>query len=185
MKHVVKKESAWKEFFQGLLGIVIFLIVLGLANLIIRNFDNVIANAIIQFLNQNLFLIIQISIAMLLADVFKVFSLPFNLPYPLFNAIGAVLWIELVFRILAVADSLVEVNLLILLPYQFIIALLIVIIVLIIGYAHIFAHIKEKTVKTGKKSKKKKKGKKKKPETIADEIRSAAHNIGEYFKEKK
>ena len=136
------KPSLNKTIWSGILGILFFLIVVGVLNIIANYVSNIVFQSIVVFFNQNIWFIVLISIIMLLGSIFEIFRFPFNLPYPLFNALGGVLVVEFVFEILILISSLIGKDIyLLLLPFYSIIVILVLIVVLVVGYVHVFIGI--------------------------------------------
>ncbi len=159
-----------------ILGLVVFLIVLGLANLVAVIWTEPIFLTVLNFFNSNLLLIVLMSIFFMVGEMLMALWFPFNLPAPLFNAVGAVMLTAFIFRALQLVDILVGDNIfgivgalgILLYPIVFVV-------VLIVGYITIFLRLiprkpKEKPVKP-----KKEKPKKKKPERSWEDV-------GEEFK---
>jgi len=104
------KREFGNTFLLGILSILFFLIILGILNIISDNVSNLTFQLIVEFLNQNILFIILISIVMTLGNIFEILIFPFNLVYPLFNAIGGVLWVGFIFRIFGLIDTLINEN---------------------------------------------------------------------------
>lgn len=80
-----------------LIGLMIFLILLIIANVIyINNFAYIL---IINFLTENIGIIILFSVLFYLGEIFFLLKFPFNLPAPIFNAFGGVFLILFLFGI--------------------------------------------------------------------------------------
>jgi len=75
----------------GLSGLVFFLILLGIANLLIPVVDNSFYTTNVQFVNSNLWIIVTLTFLFVTADVFRLLKFPINIPYPIFNAFGGLL----------------------------------------------------------------------------------------------
>ena len=138
----MKKQNLSWTIWSGILGIVFFLILIGVLNIISDNISEPVFHTIVNFLNQNILLILLISIIILLANIFEMFIFPFNIFYPLFNAIGGVLWVEFIFRILILVSLIIETNLYLIFAPFYLLALIIVpIVILIVGYVNVFVRL--------------------------------------------
>ena len=138
---MTKQKLSW-TIWSGIFGIIFFLILIGVLNIISCSVANPVFHTIVNFLNQNILLILLISVIILLANIFEIFIFPFNIFYPLFNAVGSVLWVEFIFRILILISSLIEINIyLIFAPFYLLALIFVPIIVLIVGYVNIFVRL--------------------------------------------
>lgn len=141
----MKKEerSVTRILVSGLLGVLIFLIILAVLGYFSASFAAPIP-AIIDFLYSNAALIVFFSLILMVADIFGTFPFPANLPGPIFSAIGSVLILAFIFNVfIFVYRSYLPI------PYPldwiaFILYPLVFIIVLVAGYVHIFSRLAEK-----------------------------------------
>ncbi len=123
-----------------IISIIIFLVLLALLNIFAPSVNNLAFSRLIAFLNSNVLLIIFIAVLFMVADVFWSLAFPLDLPFPLFNAIGAVFLTVFIIRLLGLVDSLIGtrifgfVNQLAPLIYT-----VVFILALIFGYAEIFS----------------------------------------------
>ena len=167
-----------------LFGILFFLILIGLLNIIAANIVSSVFQIIVNFVNQNIFIIILISVLILLANIFEGFIFPFNIFYPPFNAIGGILCVEFIFRILRLVSILVQENIYaILVPFYFLAMILVPIIVLIVGYVHVFARLGRRRRKPIQKEKIKIEESDLEWRNVGDEFKSAAYNLATTLKE--
>lgn len=174
----MKKFSS--VFFSGIFGILFFLILVGVLNIVAGFVANYVYLSIVSFLNNNLWLILLISIILLMANVFEVLIFPFNIFYPIFNAVGAVLWVIFIFRTLVFIDLLVDGNFAyIFAPFYLIALILVPVIVIIVGYVKIIYWLIPK-----KKKKTKKKERRLEWGDVLDEIKLALYNIGRTLEER-
>jgi hypothetical protein len=120
------------------MGIICFLIVVVLANILTFYVSNPTYHAAVQFLNINFWLLLIIGIIFFVGDIFRAFPFPLNLPYPVIKAIGSVFVIAFVLRIFEWVDWITANNL-----YHyfwlisFVIVPLVFIVVIISGYYEI------------------------------------------------
>ena len=139
-----------------LIGLLIFIVLLLLANYINRFINSNIFDLILNFLNSNLGLLIVISLIFLIAEIFFVLDFPFNLVGPLFNAVASVLLIGFIINMLLLIDIILNERI-----FSFVknieglIGLIVFFIVLIVGYVKIFYEVKNgfKSMKNGRKNK--------------------------------
>lgn len=155
MKH---KKSVLGVVLSKLGGLLVFLILIGIANLVY--FPNITFVRVVQFLDNNLGLIILYSIIFFFAELFSILVFPFNLLYPIFNAVGSAFLVSFLFKMYFMIESLVgigEVEPLRVL--YFVVIPLVFFIVLVVGYVNVFKNIgsEKHTEKPVKKMKDKKK----------------------------
>jgi len=132
-----KRSLSW-VFISRMMGIICFLIVVVLANILTFYVSNPTYHAAVQFLNINFWLLLIIGIIFFVGDIFRAFPFPLNLPYPVIKAIGSVFVIAFVLRIFEWVDWITANNL-----YHyfwlisFVIVPLVFIVVIISGYYEI------------------------------------------------
>lgn len=120
-------------------GMVLFLSFLCIANFLPFFTDNPLNYQVIQFLNENIGLVILMGITFLFGEIFNALIFPFNLPAPLFNASGSLLLVAFIFRVFSLVDILVNEKIfLIFSKIAFLIYPFVFIIVLLGGYTAIF-----------------------------------------------
>jgi len=107
-----KKPLSW-VFVSRMIGIICFLIIVVLANILTYYVSNDfrIYHLAVTFLNENFWLLILIAVILLAADIFDVFQIPFNLPAPLVRAIGSVFCIAFILRGIQWLDTAAGTNL--------------------------------------------------------------------------
>jgi len=113
-------------------GLLLFLFLLYIANNLSFFTDNPLNYQIILFLNSHVWLLVLITFAFLIGEIFNALIFPLNLPAPLFNAVEAVLLVVFLIRIFALFDILLDINifhifdtlLFIIYPFVFIIVLI-------------------------------------------------------------
>ena len=103
-----ENKSIPRIVFLRVIGLVLFLFFLYIANFLPFFTDNPLNYRVIQFLNENTGLIILMSIIFLFGELFNALIFPLNLPAPLFNASGSVLLVAFIFRIFALVDILLN-----------------------------------------------------------------------------
>jgi hypothetical protein len=159
-----------------LVGLMIFLLILGILNLI--EFDSIINMHIIEFFNQNIGIIILFSILLYIGELFSIFIFPLNTPAPFFNAIGGIFLAEFIFKIFYMLGDVLNQNAFftfkLLEPLAYI---LIFFLVIIFGYIKIFIDL------IPKRKEKKTKTKNIRWKDIGNEFRMAAYNLASTIKE--
>ncbi len=120
----------------------LFLFFLHIANFLPFLTDNPFNYRVIQFLNENIGLIILMFLIFLFGEIFNALIFPLNLPAPLFNASGSVLLVTFLFRIFTLIDILLNEKIFqIFNKISFLIYPFVFIIVLISGYITIFTKL--------------------------------------------
>ncbi len=159
-------ESSYRSIpiivLQRLFGLILFLVLLYVANHLAFFTENPLNYQIIQFLNNNIWLIIVMSIVFLFGEVFNALIFPFNLPAPLFNASASVLLVAFLFRIFSLIDIILDEQILLIFNrIAFIVYPLVFMMVLIGGYIAILVKLSktdESESLQGKKYKEKTRG---------------------------
>lgn len=132
-----KRSLGW-VFISRMIGIICFLIVVVLANILTFYVSNPTYNAAVEFLNLNFWLLLIIGIILFVGDIFRAFPFPLDLPYPVIRAIGSVFIIAFILRIFEWVDRVTGNNLY---HYFWLISFVIVpivfIVVIISGYYEI------------------------------------------------
>ncbi|MDD1706488.1 MAG: hypothetical protein LUQ12_05550 [Methanoregulaceae archaeon] len=134
-----KDQSATKALISGLIGIILFLIVLIIFSSIADYLSSPLFSGFVDLLYANAALVIIFSVLFMFGDIFAAFVFPFNLPFPLFNAAASVLLVSFILSIMEFIDSFYALGIgsslqlvsLILYPLTFVI-------VLVAGYISIF-----------------------------------------------
>lgn len=104
-----KKPLSW-IFVSRMIGIISFLIIVVLANLLTHYVSNSFYDSFVTFLNENFWLLIIIAVILLVGDIFGVFAFPLNLPAPVFKAIGSVFIIFFLLRSIQWVDIVASTN---------------------------------------------------------------------------
>jgi len=160
-------------------GLLLFLFLLYIANNLSFFTDNHLNYQIILFLSSQVWLLVLITIAFLIGEIFNALIFPLNLPAPLFNAGGAVLFVGFLLSIFALFDIMLDINIFhIFDTLSFIIYPFVFIIVLIGGYILILQNL----VQTEQSPKK---GTKTIPDTAAAKTGEAItwEDVGDEFKQ--
>jgi peptidoglycan/LPS O-acetylase OafA/YrhL len=93
-----------------MIGIIGFLIVVVLVNILTFYISNPIYQKGVSFINDNFWLLLLIAIILFVGAIFGAFSFPLNLPAPLIRAIGSVFCIAFLLRIFQWVDSMATTN---------------------------------------------------------------------------
>jgi hypothetical protein len=137
-----KHRSPGWVFVSRMIGIICFLIIVVLANILTFYVSNPVYHSGVDFLNTNFWLLLIIGIILFTSDIFSVFPFPLNLPFPIIRAIGSVFIIAFILRIFEWVDHVTGNNL-----YHFFwlisfaIVPVVFIIVLITGYYEIICDL--------------------------------------------
>jgi len=174
-----KHKSIIWILLSRLIGIIVFLIIVFVANILAISMDNLLFNQSVNFLNSNIVLIIIISIIFLIGELFDALIFPFNLPAPLFNAIGSVFLVSFIFRVFMLVDLIIEENVFrIISGFSFFVYPLVFLIVLISGYIAIFSRLAEAEKPKEKQTKGKLKHTKSKTwQEVGDEFRQTIYDF--------
>ncbi len=137
-----KQHSLGWVFVSRMIGIICFLIVVVLANILTFYVQSPLYHSGVDFLNLNFWLLLIIGIIIFVADIFAAFPFPLNLPFPIIKAIGSVFIIAFVLRILEWVDRMTNNNLYHLFwLLSFVIVPLVFILVIVTGYYEIICDL--------------------------------------------
>jgi len=139
-----KEKSAIKVLISGLIGIILFLIMLIIFRYFAVHTSSPLFSGFVDLLYANAALIIIFSVLFMFGDIFATFVFPFNLPFPVFNAVASVLLVSFIIRLMGFINSFyalgigtsLELVKLILYPLTFVV-------VLIAGYISLFSKPQE------------------------------------------
>lgn len=98
------KSMGW-VFATRMIGIICFLIVVVLANILTHYVTNPVFISGVSFINGNFWLLVLIAVVLMVGDVFAAFPLPFNLPAPIITAFGSVFCIMFILKIFQWIDT--------------------------------------------------------------------------------
>jgi hypothetical protein len=141
MRWFSERSLGW-VFVTRMIGIISFLIIVVLANILSYYIGNSTYHSGVDLLNANFWLLLIIGIIMFVADIFTAFPFPLDLPAPIIRAIGSVFIIAFILRIFEWVDKVTGSNL-----YQFfwflsfIVVPVIFLLVLITGYYEIIRRL--------------------------------------------
>jgi len=134
--------TKWRELGHELLtrvvGFLIFLVLLGIINVLTFYIRNEMFISVVNFLNTNIWLIIIFSVIFLIGEIFGFLMFPLNIPGPLFNAVGGVLLIQFAFKLFQLIINLAKIQINIPINYiENLVMIVVFIIILVVGYVHI------------------------------------------------
>ena len=137
-----QNKSLSSVFVLRMIGIITFLIVVVLANILTYYVSSPVYRAGVLFLNENFWLLLLIAIIMTAGDIFFAFPFPLNLPAPIIRAIGSVFVIAFMLHIFQWVDSVAATSLYSFVwVLSFVIVPIIFIIVLASGYFEIMRQL--------------------------------------------
>ncbi|MCK9580629.1 MAG: hypothetical protein M0Q92_09295 [Methanoregula sp.] len=125
-----------------MIGIICFLIVIVLANILNHYSTSPLYHDGVSFLNANFWLLILICLILFVADLFGSISFPLNLPAPIIRAIGSVFCIAFILRVFEWLDHVAATSF-----YQmfwllsFLIIPLVFLVVIAVGYIEIMRQL--------------------------------------------
>ena len=129
-------------FVSRMIGIIGFLTVVVLANILTYYVSNPLYHAGVGFINENFWLLLLIAIILFMGAIFGAFPFPLNLPGPIIMAIGSVFCIAFFLLVFQLVDSVATTNLYPLFWFlSFLIVPLVFIIVLASGYFEIMRQL--------------------------------------------
>jgi hypothetical protein len=141
MRWFGEKSLGW-VFVTRMIGIISFLIIVVLANILTFYVANPVFQSGVGLLNANFWLLLIIGIIMFVADIFTAFPFPLDLPAPVIRAIGSVFIIAFILRIFEWVDIVTGSNI-----YQFfwllsfVVVPVVFILVLVTGYYEIIRRL--------------------------------------------
>jgi hypothetical protein len=137
-------NSVLKIFLSRVIGFGVFILLLIIANLLIPYISNEKFSSVVLFLNENVFFIIVFTLLMLIGEMFMALSFPFNLPAPLFNAVGGIFMVTFIFNLLIFLSTIIKELEAVRIPFEIFSVLassLVFILIIIFGYIHIFLDV--------------------------------------------
>jgi len=100
-----RNNSLGWVFVSRMIGIICFLIVVVLANILTYYVASPVYHAGVTFINENFWLLVLISFILLVGDLFGAFPFPLNLPAPIIRAFGSVFCIAFILGVFQWVDS--------------------------------------------------------------------------------
>jgi len=139
---ICRNKSLSSVFVSRMIGIIIFLIIIVLANILTHYVSDPVYLAGVSFLNENFWLLLFITIIFLVGDLFFASPFPINLPAPIIRAVGSVFVIAFLLHVFQWVDSVTATSLY---PFIWLLSYVIVpvvfFIVLVSGYFEIMRQL--------------------------------------------
>lgn len=141
MRWFGERSLGW-VFVTRMIGIISFLIIVVLANILKFYLANPVYQSGVGLLNANFWLLLIIGIIIFVADIFTAFPFPLDLPSPIIRAIGSVFIIAFILRVFEWVDVVTGSSL-----YQFfwflsfVVVPLVFLLVLVNGYFEIIRRL--------------------------------------------
>jgi hypothetical protein len=104
MSRYQSRSLGW-VFAKGMIGIICFLIIVVLANILTYYVVSTVYHSGVDFINRNFWLLLLMAIILFIADIFKAFPFPLNLPAPIIRAFGSVFCIAFILSVFTWVDS--------------------------------------------------------------------------------
>lgn len=137
-----RNNSLGWVFISGMIGILCFLIVVVLANILTYYVSSPVYHSGVNFINGNFWLLVLIAVILLVADIFGAFPFPLNFPAPIIKAIGSVFCIAFILKVFQWIDMVAATSLYQLFWYlSFLIVPLVFFIVIATGYYKIMRRL--------------------------------------------
>lgn len=138
-------KSFLEVLISRLIALVVFLALLASLNVLSLFFPNSIFINIVDFFNENLILLLIITLVFFISELFSVLYFPFNMPSPLFNAIGSLFVMNFLYNMFYFVDSMSSLGVFSFIgDILFLLYPLIFLIILIVGYIKAFVKLKDK-----------------------------------------
>jgi hypothetical protein len=136
-----KQPFGW-VFVSRMIGIISFLIVIVLANILGYYITSPLYHAGVLFLNENFWLLLLICVIFFFGDIFAAFPFPLNLPAPIIKAIGSIFCMIFILGLFQWVDTMAATNLYRMFFFlSFLIVPLVFLIVLASGYFEIMRQL--------------------------------------------
>lgn len=137
----MKLNLQTKILFQGIIGLIIFAVILGLANFLKSYIHHPFYVFFVDTFNQAFWIIIILSVLFLISDILRASPFPFSLPYPIINALAFIYLVTLLFEIFPIIIQISGIEL----PWKlsFIKSTVVVVtfvLTIVVGYIHVFSH---------------------------------------------
>jgi hypothetical protein len=129
-----KEETIFKVIFGKVVGFLIFIILVVVAEMVLQNVENETFSQIVQFFSSNALLLFLITIFAMMGGIFWVLDFPFNIPSPIVQAVGSIFIVTFLLKAVAFTAEMFgkvfEVSGII----QIIIFILVGLVILVMGY---------------------------------------------------
>jgi hypothetical protein len=136
------KKSIFSVIISKVAGLVLFILMVWLANYLVPFINSVMYVKIVHFVNNNFSYMIAMSVIFGVGEIFFALPFPVNLPAPLFSSIASLFLVAFIGRILGFAQSIANVDITDAFTiFSFIIYPVVFFAVFIGGYITIFAEV--------------------------------------------
>jgi hypothetical protein len=108
---MIKKRSAAHLVLSCVLGLMLFLIFIYLANIFAPTINVPILSQFVLFINENIYVLIGITLLFFAADFIGLLSFPFNLPSPFFRAAGSIFLIAFAVQVCSLVQAFTQIAL--------------------------------------------------------------------------
>ena len=93
-------KSVLRVVFSRLLGLACFLLIVYLLNYLLPYIDNRLYSEAVNFLNDNVILLIFMAVIYAAGEIFYALVFPLNLPAPIINAVASYFLVQFIFNLL-------------------------------------------------------------------------------------
>jgi hypothetical protein len=195
------KKGVVGIILSRIVGFIIFILLLAIANFLVQYIPSEIYANIINFFNTSIVLLFAMTLVGMIAEIFWIFSFPFNVPAPIISAVLSTLIITFIYKFWILLDTYIHLEIKVPL---YSIYFIVFVLVLIVGYIGVFTKIPKdnefseelKEVRQRRKElieeekKKLKEGRRKMEwQEVGEQFKLALYNIGRginnLFKDKK
>jgi hypothetical protein len=104
------KKSVLGIILSKIIGLVLFVLIVWLANFLIPFIHSALYEEIVSFVNTNIWFMIVMSIIFSIGEIFFELPFPINLPAPLFTSVASIFLVTFIGRIFGLAESLANVD---------------------------------------------------------------------------
>lgn len=137
----MKLNLPLRVLYRGLIGLAIFALILGLANVLKPYISHPFYHFFVETFNSAIWIIVILCLLFLAADFFRVLKFPYDLPYPLINAAGYVYLTTFIFELVPLVEMISGYEF----PWNFktletATLVLVFILVSTLGYINVFKH---------------------------------------------
>lgn len=110
MRRCLDRSLGW-VFASRMIGIICFLTVLVLANILLCYIPVPVYHTAVALIDENFWVLVLIAILLLAGDVFMALAFPLNLPAPVFRAFGSVFCIAFLLKVILWIDGVASTDL--------------------------------------------------------------------------
>jgi hypothetical protein len=99
-----------RVIFSNIIGFIMFLILLAIANLLVPHIPSSVYESIVDFFNSNILLFFGMMLVGMINEIFWSFFFPFNILAPITSAILSIFIVTFIYRVWTFIDSYVRTN---------------------------------------------------------------------------